>query len=94
MIHITMAEKLIPQMGTPGDFWIPGDARRVYWVGQDGKTVNLTPAIDAGAFPGVTVSLVKEITVLQSSVDDLLARDKHGAAYVADLQAKAAARKK
>ena len=92
MIHITMAEKFIPQMGNPSDFWIPGDARRVYWVGVDGKTVDLTPAIDAGAFPGLSVALLHEIVKLQSSVDDLLANNKHAAAYVADLRTKAAAR--
>ena len=94
MIHLTLAEKLIPQMGTPGDIWIPQDRRRIHFVGSNGKTVDITAVLDGDIIKGVTVALIKEITVLQSSVDDLLARDKHGAAYVADLQAKAAARKK
>jgi hypothetical protein len=94
MIHITLAEKLIPQMGTPGDIFIPKDCRRIHFVGSNGKTVDITAVLDGDIIHGVTVALVKEITDLKASLDDLLAHNASGREYVESLRAKAAARKK
>jgi hypothetical protein len=92
-IHVTLCAKLVPQMGTPFDVWIPKDARRIFVVGQDGKTCDITSALDGGLFRGLSVALIEELRELRGRVDALVELNERGKDYIKFLKAKVAGEK-
>jgi hypothetical protein len=88
MIHVTIAARLVPQMGTPFDIWIPKDCRRIFVCGQDGRTVDITAALDGGLFRGLSVALVEEVRQLRAQVDAFVALDARGQEYLSYLKSK------
>jgi hypothetical protein len=88
MIRVSISHKLIPATGTPGDIWLASDCRRIFVVGDNSKNIDITAALDAGLFRGLSVALIEEVKQLGEQVSELLAQNVKAAEYVAYLKAK------
>ena len=84
MIHTILCNSLVKKTGgTPGDFYLPKDCRRVYFAGADGNVVDITACIDGDIFRGISVALLQEVRELQDTVALLLSQNKHAAEFLA-----------
>jgi hypothetical protein len=92
-IRVTIAASLVPQQGTPGDIWIPQDCRKIFVVGDNSKTIDITAALDGGLFQGLSVTLIHEVNKLGALVDEFIAQNKTAADYVEHLREKVKRRK-
>jgi hypothetical protein len=88
MIRVTIAAKLIPQTGAPGDIWIPKDCRRVFVVGDNSIVIDVTAALDGGLFRGLSVALIEEVCQLQTSVAEFIALNARAKDYIQYLKSK------
>ena len=86
MIHISLTKNLIPPSGTPGDFWIPRDCRRIFIVGSNSKIVDLTDALDGDCIRGASIALLEEVDALKAQIDELLAANVKGQEYISWLR--------
>jgi hypothetical protein len=91
MIHVTIAAKLIPMTGTPGDVWIPKDCRRIYFVGRNSKTIDITAVLD-GVLGDYAVAVAYEVRELQDLVAEFLAQNAKAQEYLNYLKSKCEAK--
>jgi hypothetical protein len=89
-IHVSLSAKLVPPQGTPRDVWIPKDCRRIFVVGDNSKTIDITDALDAGLFRGLSVALIEELRELRERVDAFVELEARGQDYLRFLKAKVA----